>query len=68
MVLPIYSVVSISPRVDLTENIGMDWFCIVSGFSIGHPTVYIEPFLGPDDVAFLNSVVPIRVAPCDYIM
>ena len=30
--------------------------------------VYIEPFLGPDDVAFLNSVAPIRVAPCDYIM
>ena len=25
MVSPIYSVVSISPRVDLSENIGMDW-------------------------------------------
>ena len=39
MVSPIYSVVSISPRVDLTENIGMDWFCIVSEFSVGHCSV-----------------------------
>ena len=34
MVLPIYSVVSISHRVNLTENIGMDWFCIVSVFQL----------------------------------
>ena len=34
MVSPIYSVVSISPRVDLTENIEMDWFCIVPVFQL----------------------------------
>ena len=32
MVLPIYSVVSISPRVDLTEIIEMDWLCILPEF------------------------------------
>ena len=34
VVSPIYSVVSISPRVDLAENIGMDRFCIVSVFRL----------------------------------
>ena len=34
MVSPIYSVVSISPKVDLTENIEMDWFCIVTVFRL----------------------------------
>ena len=30
----------------------------------GEGLVYIEPFMGLDDVAFLNSVVPIRFMPC----
>ena len=46
MVSPIYSVVSISLRVDLTENIGMYWFCIVSVFRLDTlpvKEVHVEP-------------------------
>ena len=58
MVSQIYSVVYISPRVDLAENIEMGWFCMFQSFSVGYPT---------NDMT-ISLVFPLRLVSAIFIL
>ena len=58
-VSPICSVVSILPRVDLTDNTEMDWFCILSLFrldTLDHKFIEAEHLRGPERIRECGNV------------